>query len=506
MAGIITINIGNNGAVVAIQKGDKIKNKIFVKNLTEKTEKKLQSIFLEYKSYLIYVLLDTVAQNYVHKTFPAVNRFDLVAIVNRKFKQEIPKDDLKTKFLLDIDKETGKWNYMFVSAPIVSPLKEWLVFLENLPQRTVGIYFIPMESKNFVKALSRRLNINKKWILLITQNKASDLRQVAFKNNELIFTRLLGYREDEDFARKFSSDISRTIEYLKRISADFDTKDLAILTITESRIKEILKNSQLKEITINAQTPYEAGKLIKAEQSLNTTDKFSDILIRNFFIKSKKKEIKFKTSHITLYENLYLAKKGIIISCLALLSLLSILFLYFFSYNITANYKKNEASQIIKSKEVTLKQKKQEKFGEVTINVEQVTSIGRITDLINNASINPLPIFKTLYQTKKDLFTVNEISWKINNYPYQNLGTPTSFSSKFNINLINTSGNIEDLFTIFDKFSENVKTSFSGFNITHSKLPSNIDFNSLYYSFYVDLEIKGDQSKINLLNKNITKK
>jgi hypothetical protein len=55
--------------------------------------------------------------------------------------------------------------------------------------------------------------------------------------------------------------------------------------------------------------------------------------------------------------------------------------------------------------------------------------------------------------------------------------------------LYNKSGDIENLFTEFDKFVVQMKKSLTDYDIKYNELPRNIDFNQKYYDFPVEFRI-----------------
>ena len=55
--------------------------------------------------------------------------------------------------------------------------------------------------------------------------------------------------------------------------------------------------------------------------------------------------------------------------------------------------------------------------------------------------------------------------------------------------LYNKDGDIENLFTEFDKFVVQMKKSLPDYEIKYNELPRNIDFNQKYYDFPVEFRI-----------------
>jgi len=495
MSKIITINLGNRGAIITLQQGNTIKNKIFINKLAENTVDKVKKFFDKHKKAEVYILLDTVAQNYNHKTFPAVNRFDLFSIVKRKFEYEIPKEDLKGKFLIDRDKLSKKWNYMFISSPIASPLKEWLELFDKLPNRLRGIYMVPLEMCKMAKKLTKNIkltgDLKPKWLLLITQNKVSDLRQIAIRNNILIFTRLLSQDliTSTGFADKLKGDILRTGEYLKRFSSSFNMKDLTVITITEKDVKNKLLDMEIQDVKFIKLTPSETAKKINLSKFVNLKDRFSDILIRTAFIRGQK-SLKFSNNKINKLNTLFNVIKVFFNSLLLIAVGIAASTFYLSGYKIKAETKRQNMVEDITNNSQTLRKKKEIKFGLEKESIDEIIDIGEISQVINSAKKDSNTQLQTFEKVQQNLGLTYSLSWTMDNFEYTNPTSNTKTNVHFQLNLLNPGGNIDDLFKKFDVFTGKLKKEFKNEKVSYSKLPSNIDFNKKYYYHLVDVYIK----------------
>jgi hypothetical protein len=495
MSKSIVINLGDHGAIITLQKGNSIDKKLFVNKLTPEAIEQLRQFFNKNKTSSIYILLDTIGQNYNHKTFPAVNIFDLYSLVNRKFEQEIPKKDLKGKIFIDRDNATKKWNYLFISTAIESPLKEWLNFINTLQNRLYGIYFLPLEMQNFAACLLKKMqftkNLRPKWLLIITQNKVSDLRQIATNRDILIFTRLLNSElMKQNFGEKLKTDILRTCEYLKRFSTSFQMKDLMVITITDKTIKESLKDIKIQNINFVKFTPYEVAQKFKLSEDVTNADaKFFDILISNIFLRSKK-VLRFYDTKMAKLNKLffaYYALRKMILALLILIGLTVTLRIYSkMNYDIKADEIKNEIANTKKMLQV----KKEWEFGLEKGNIEEIIEIGNISQLIQKAKKSPNASFNKFYEVQKDLSIAYNIKWGLVNFDYQKLNTRVKTNTVYDVILLNESGNIDDLFKNFDIFSKKIANLFPKEKVDHSRLPSNIDFNKQYRSFPIKINIE----------------
>lgn len=490
----IIINLGDKAALITLIKKDKIVQKLLVADFTEETFGKIKPFFVKNKRVSVYILLDTIAQNYNHRTFPAVNRLDLFSLVNRKFKQEIPKTDLKGKILIDRDKFTKKWNYLFISTAINSPLKEWLEFINEMPNRLIGVYMVPLEMCNLVKHILGKMDFSNtpkpKWVLIITDNQTSDIRQVALGNNALIFTRLLTKGAmSANFGESLKNDILRTCEYLRRFSTAFKMKDLMVITITDPELKSRLDTIQLPEASFVNLTPFEATtKFAISTNGVAKTEKFSDTLINSSFLKNKK-VFRFFDPKIERLNRLFFTYRLVkaIILLFACFSLLT--FGTNSVYNLLSSRKVNTLKKEIAQEKIVLQRKTEKKFGLEDENVEEIMDMGSLKVLIERAKKNPYDLFEKFYNVQKDLGTTYSVKWKITNIDYKRLNPNLQENGMFEIVLINETGNIDDLFKNYDVLIKLLKSNFPEAVINYSKLPSNIDFNSKYYTFPLRVQI-----------------
>jgi len=82
------------------------------------------------------------------------------------------------------------------------------------------------------------------------------------------------------------------------------------------------------------------------------------------------------------------------------------------------------------------------------------------------------------------------MSYNLSSFNSHNSNTKNSYvETIFSGKLINKSGDIEALFTEFDKFVVEMKKNITDSEIKYNELPRNIDFNQKYYSFPFEFRI-----------------
>lgn len=508
----IIITIGSYGAVVSFHNKNIVTNKIFLEELNDESKKEITNIFVKYKSYPIYLLLDTVDQNYKKKSYPSVRKGDLARLIKRDTLKDGDNGSLKNYIILNSAKNkpslkrktsNHRWDCLFVSASISDSATPWIDFVETLPNRLIGIYLLPVESFNFFKLLKKDI-LSKSRIkekrnnlyCLVIETKVNGFRQVIFSDSGIIFTRVVSYRSsDSDFAEKYDQDIHSTAEYLKRIYPDLSLDELDIVNVFSQKALDLLEKSNFKDLNTINYTPYQAATTIGNPELLKKNASTCDLIFANTFATTKKL-LKFSLAKIDAAEKLVLTLKsslfliaGLIVTIFAVS-----IFMFFSIKNI--NHKIDQAK---KTREISLKKLKEvnskalEGIELDTLNeevtIETITDFGKIEEVLSKTEID----FIDLYIKLKFLraFKVQLTSFTYNLDKFNKLSPKKSlrYSISFRGDMKNKSGDIEDLFTEFDDLVAKVKKEFKGFKVTYPQLPRNIDFNQKYYSFPVNFSI-----------------
>ena len=259
----IIITIGSYGAVVSFHDKGLVQNKIFLEELNEESKKEIAATIAKYKSYPVYIYLDTVDQSYKKKTYPSVRKGDLDRLIKRDSLKDGDNSSLKNYIILNanenklsLKRKTSdiRWDCLFVTASISDSATPWIDLLDSLPNRLMGIYLLPVESYNFFKLLKKDIQSKSKikeklnnLYCLVIETKVNGFRQIIFSDAGIIFTRVVSYRSsDQDFSEKYDQDIHSTIEYLKRIYPDLTLEELDIVNVFSQKALDALEKSNLK--------------------------------------------------------------------------------------------------------------------------------------------------------------------------------------------------------------------------------------------------------------------
>jgi hypothetical protein len=513
----IVVLIGNNGTIVTKHTGNVIESE-FVEKLTDENKPNLISFFAKAKGYSIYIMLDTIDQTYKKKTYPMMRKFDLERIAKRDLASDGDKEGLKNYILLKNHKnsnaskknslkkaEPSKSDCLFITSSKSENISIWLSFVYELPNRLIGIYMLPVECYNFFSKITRldpkenspsviKLKENNIFCLVI-QTKTGGARQIVFSNSSIVFTRVVNYNFDElNFVEKYSQDVYSTFEYLKRLYIDLSIQEFEVINILPEKASNEIMRTKNIELNIVNYTVQNATDLLKIKYLKIEDDNF-DLLINDIFVKSKK-ILKFSNQRIKTTENLFfILKSSFVLNFIFIASFIFVAFLVFVTNESIsdkidkAQDQKIEAlNQFAKMKKISIEGTYQE--GDKEVIIERVGDMGRVEDGLGKLSHDFIKTYSLMsfsrdFQIKFNSFTYGLVSFESRNATNKNAQKQLVLTGK----LYNKSGDIESLFTEFDKFVVQMKKTLIDYDISYNELPRNIDFNQKYYDFPVEFRI-----------------
>lgn len=496
MSKFFTVNIGNNGSIVLLNSKNRIIESYFFTEIqSEENRRILLELFNHNKKIPVYFILDNIGQNYNIKTFPNVNFFDLKNIVDRKFKYNIPEDDLKEKRYLGYDKALKQWKYMFISSPVDGILKEWIDFIGEIDNILNGVYMLPLESEKILKKLKQKLkikNIKHKsyWDIILIRNGVSGFREITFFNNKLVFTRILNedLSDQEHFDVQFKENILRNIEYLKRFYSNFKEEQLSIYTITDEEVKEFITESTIKNsLRIRSFSYDQFASLFGLTKKIKNFLDCGDVICEEL-IMFDKKIISFSTKGIrrmAIISNITNLLHKFVVILFALL--FCIIFFGIFTF-IRNEFIIRKLNTDFKRATETLENKKKEEFGEGISNIDDIINITVFYLQIKEIYKNPFNTISKFTSSITNSIITSSVKWKINRST-RGILYGGKESLNFDSSLINKSGKVDDLFKIYENTNQTLQTNLSKYNVKLSSLPKNINFNTNYYSFPLKIDI-----------------
>ena len=327
------------------------------------------------------------------------------------------------------------------------------------------------------------------------RNRASQFRQMVFSNQGMIFTRTVDYNfENSSDLEKYEHDIYSTFEYLKRLHPDLKISEFEVINIlAKNDLERITKISNVELNFVNY-TPNEAAKEIGFDDLLPGDSAYLDLVISKCFYENKKKVLRFSLPKIEFFHKFYLGLKSTYYLNLTLLATISI-----FSILTIIGQEKNSA--LIEESEIKRISFVQDlaKLNRINIDSQedslQQVSAERIVDFgKNEETFDPLQqsfigIYERLKFVRENNLKIAKISYQVSNKDAKNIAALKSFVLKFNGEIKNSSGDIEDLFQDFDSLTSQVENNFKNKLVKHNELPRNIDFSKKYYTLPVDFTV-----------------
>jgi hypothetical protein len=513
----IVVLIGNNGTIITKHTGNVITSEFFEK-LTDENKPHLTSFFAKSKGYLIYIMLDTIDQTYKKKTYPMMRKFDLDRIAKRDLSSDGDKEGLKNYIILKNHKsinsqkknvlkkiETNKSDCLFITSSKSENITTWLNFIYELPNRLIGIYMLPIECFNFFTKITKldpkttspsilKLKENSIFCLVI-QTKTGGARQIVFSGSSIVFTRVVNYNFEElNFVEKYSQDVYSTFEYLKRLYIDLSIQEFEVINILSEKVYSEIMRTKNIELNITNYSVQDSVDLLKIKY-LKIEDDFFDLLINDVFVRSKK-ILKFSNQRIKTTETLYfILKSSYFLNIIFLISFIFVAFLVFVTNESISEKIDKAQDQKIKAlnefgimKKTSLQGTYQE--GDKEVSIERVGDMGRVDEGLSNLDHDFIKTYSLMSFSKDFNIKFSSFSYGLASFNSHNSTNSTAQKQLILVGkLFNKSGDIENLFTEFDKFVVQMKKTLIDYEVNYNDLPRNIDFNQKYYDFPVEFRI-----------------
>lgn len=513
------ITIGNNGTIVALHTKKNILSKIFIEELNDEAKKELDKIFKQNKKTTIYILLDTADQSYKKKIYPSIRKTDIHRIAKRDLVTDGDNQSIKNFIILSNKKlrkdknqlQSVKWNSetgaklecLFISASNSEFISKWVDYLLDLPNRVAGIYMLPAECYSLFKLLKNTIDNrskikNKKndLYLLIIQNKVCGIRQMVFNEQGIVFTRVVNYVIDKpDFMEKFESDIYSTFEYLKRLYRDLQLNEIDIVNILPENIMETLQKTSNVELNYINLSPTIIAKEINSSTIINANTVNYDLTISNIFANSKK-FLKFTNDKIKKLDDFFIVSQSIyymngLTIFLVILSLIGNIFIH---QNGEKSIEKFESERLSASNELSRIKKNfltetQENIETIEDSPDRIDDLGKLQEIFRSITDKNIEFYAKLaflknYNVKLNRFS--SVGGAINNKMPSQIPT---YQIAFGGDLINESGDIDDLFASFDDLNSAVRKEYEGNEINGKEMARDMDFTKKYNTYPITFTI-----------------
>ncbi len=169
----------------------------------------------------IYLLADTVEEDYRLENFPHTSGKDRKELINRKLNQVYRNLDFRTAHYIGRENDKRKDDrFLFLSLNSTELLDGWLNIIEARQAPLAGVYLLSMTSQVFLK----RMNIKASNVLL-SERLTSGLRQTYFQDGNLRISRLAPVPSDMQKRKNYFYLIETEKTRLYLISQRFINKE-----------------------------------------------------------------------------------------------------------------------------------------------------------------------------------------------------------------------------------------------------------------------------------------
>lgn len=501
------------------------------KDLTKK-------LFSHYPHASVYIFLDNLDQTYNLKTFPAVSRSNLNELIAREIRKEYVDTHFKTSFMLGRDPSTKKWNYIFVSSPMRENIKNWLDFLEDIPVVVQGIYFLSLETQNFLKQINKYVLLSSptsqvddrpsfteklkgllpqksggntpekpieiEWKILIFQKQNACFRQIAFSDGKIIFTKMFSSTSSEPhFLENLERDLYSIREYLRRTSATANIDRISVVVLGDDSTIEALEKLQISGYFFQLYTFNQMKRLLRLEKQLTKTDIFAEnILIVDFF-RHHHPIHNFDIPRISSIRILYTCK--IIMEYITYLGVIAFVILVLFLqqkiYSNTRQY--NDIREQNRKLKITLQKQRNHNYEISTADIRLALEVGWFYHLFQpfkREGLNPKNFIDNISRIVDEKVYINNIKWYLVSERYINLPgmqigvtrrDDSFYYSQINLTLLNPTGDIDTLIRNFEDLSYAIKLIFGDTaELNYMTSLKSLDLYKTYNDFSIAIEFK----------------
>lgn len=515
-----------------------IKNKLhkelhLSKTLDDENKKKISDLFAENKNFKIQIFLDGAEQFYHLKKYPNVSKSSVKKMINRdmgKNNHGNSQDDIPSVEgeIIFHDKEEECWNHITVSSSLEDDIISWVNFILEVDNLYLsGIYNTPTECESFLNQIltykkteyereTQSKNFKEKKInILFFRTKINNLRQVIFYKGKIIFTRIVSYDLGKSFLNDFKNDLDRMTEYLARMVGNIDPGDINIISIFPDLVCQKMKQVEREDIKYQYFTISDISKVFNSKEKIESVGYNSDKILAISLLESKKRVLSFDYGKMKLLHKLDVIKKSVV---LVAFFLICGMVLNLNIMNGQKQIKQQELQKLAIERSKYFKDLNEIKSKALSANNESdaafIRSYGDIMkkandgyernfiDLIDKSSFLPtvnIVIDKIVFKDFASSRLFNKVSsldkntQKKRRVRKKTLAKKTEEKTNIDISFFGKlkipSGNINDGFSSFDRFTISLNKKFPDYKIKKSEIPNNLKFNQKYFEIPVNFNL-----------------
>jgi len=323
--------IGDDGAILVYMEGRTVVRRLFAPTAGLEHTKTIIELMGQHPQAPVRVFMDVIDQQYLRQTFPPVSKLSLGGIVDRRLQRDFAAEDLKGAILLGREETARKdWIFLLVALTNTTHFQQWMELILEQPNRLQGVYLLPVETENFLKALGQAMPDNGEetpvWQMLISHNKVSGFRIVVLRNGKLTFSRVgqaVGEASPAVLAGNIEQEIQNSIEYIRRLGYN-DGAGLEVFSISSAEVRDSIDPKRINAARINLLSPFDVAELLDLKQAALAADRFGDVVLASALSLSKKTPLQLKPVYAQKLDKIYMARLGLrAVAALAVLALVA---------------------------------------------------------------------------------------------------------------------------------------------------------------------------------------
>lgn len=514
------ISIGDDGAILVYLEGRRVLKRMFASSPAKEDTRHFDSVLKSDKQASISLLIDVMDQSYLQQTLPPVSSLSVNKLIKRRLERDFAEDDIKGALPLGRAKEGRRdWNYLFIAIPNTPPLSDWIDFISDRPHRFAGLFLLPVESENLVKALyssnvrklpslkkkgkgAAKAAINAggdkdtpgKWHIMVSHQKVGGFRQIVMKDGRLIFTRMaqpIGEPMPEVIAGNIEQELANTTEYLKRLSFNpADGLDITIIVAKEIKNALNISNPNVRKVT--ALTPHEVAERLGLQKATEEGDHFGDVVFAGCFGMVPTPRLRLFTRYTQKLHKFHQARRAINIAASVLMPLL-VLGAAYTAYGI---YGLQQDIAFAEEKYVDVRTQLDSIKGTAKAlphDINRIADVVQLYETLSEGDISPLSTVSTFAQSLDESTLVRRFEWEsisdINTS--RRPETLNDMEVRFDIEFLDSVRTVDALITRTDTFRTSLQTLFPEFNVSYSQLPGTVKDDELFEIDF-DSETKRD--------------
>lgn len=481
------LSVGDDGAILTYIRNGEVEHCLKAALSSEEEKQTLQDFLTLHSSVPVYILIDVIDQNYTLHTLPGVSVLEIQSLVKRRLAKDFSATDIKNSLSFGRSSSKRKdWQYLFIGAPFISPLSDWVNLVMEAPNHIEGLYMLPLETK----ILATRLNAaifpkdgekkQSEHQIFLTHNKVCGFRQTVFKNNQLLFTRVVDtdMGSTVDLAvNTIEQELRNALEYLRRLAYK-ESDGLDVFIIVSEEIKQHLLSIRLEGRNVIILTPFEAAELLHLHNTVTPNAKFADILIAANFAKAKP-TLLFHNQKTKKFSSLRMLHQYTLILTILLAPVSGF-----------AIVKKIMTLSTISQEIETLSRK--------DINIEhswanaqkdnysidesyKIIDIVTLHKLLTDDFASPLNTLKLFHEIQDNDVAVRMLEWSNKEQEKQERSsrkktTYRVLQTTLDVELYNNTNSLAGIIDKFDLFTKKIQDKFSDYDVTYSNLPEKLTF------------------------------